>query len=82
MPVARGGRSLDHAGYSSTDKGWSRGGGGGGGGAWEGLTAPLEDYELFLRRELEATGDPGGDVKLAEDVANVVWREFFYPRKT
>ena len=73
LPVARGGR------LSSTREGWDRGGGGG---AWEGLTAPLEDYELFLRQELEATGDPGGDVRLAEDVANAVWREFFYPRKT
>jgi hypothetical protein len=56
LPVARGGRMLSQAGFSSTDKGWGRGGGGsgaGGGGMWEGLTAPLEDYELFLRRELE-----------------------------
>ena len=75
---------MDQAGFTSTDKGWGRGRGGGGGGGllWEGLTAPLEDYELFLRRELETTGDPGGDMKLAEDVANAVWREFFYPRKT
>ena len=24
-----------------------------------------------------AVGDPGGDIPLAEEVANVVWREFF-----
>ena len=37
---------MSGGGFSSTDKGW---GGSVGGGAWEGLTAPLEDYELFFR---------------------------------